>query len=99
MEVTEADRGRLKAQELEKEGSKLYNIRALWQRSQDLGISFAANSQGGLGQPSKSLPNDNVLSTCPLSDVPRGGIPSLSKRQIFTNQQVEALRDLTKLLE
>ena len=45
------------AKELEKEGSKLYNIRALWQ---DLGILSATNSQGGLGQPSGLLPNVHI---------------------------------------
>lgn len=35
------------ARELEKEASKTYDIRALWQRSKDLGMSSSANSQVG----------------------------------------------------
>lgn len=73
------------AQKLEKKGLKLYDMRALWQQSQDLGTSFTTNSQEGLGQPSKLQPNDDVLPNCLLSDVLWGGIPSLSKQQIFTN--------------
>ncbi len=69
------DQGRLKRDkrnQLEnwRRGSKSYDIRALWQRSQDLGILSAANSLGGLGHPSKLLPNDHVSLACPLSDVP-----------------------------
>ena len=50
-------RERKSARELDKEGSKSYNIKALWQRSRELGILSAANSYDGLGQSPKSLPN------------------------------------------
>lgn len=66
------------ARELQKEGSKSYNIQALWQRSQDLGLT--TNAQTGLGQSSQSLPNSTV---CPLSQIPRGSSVSLPKQQIY----------------
>ncbi len=87
------------ARELEKECSKSYDIRALWQRIQKLGILSAANSPGGLGPLSELLPNDHISPACPLSDISRGSASSFSKQQIFKNQQIEALKDLTKLLE
>ena len=92
-------RERKSARELEKEGSKSYNIKALWQRSRELGILSAANSHDGLGQSPKSLPIDPELPASSLSDVPRGGGSILSKHEISKNQRVLALNNLTKLLE
>ncbi len=92
-------RERKSARELEKEGSKSYNIKALWQRSRELGILSAANSHDGLGQSPKSLPIDPGLPASSLSDVPRGGGSILSKHEISKNQRVSAFNDLTKLLE
>ena len=86
------------ARELEKEVYKTYDIRALWQRSKDLGMSSSANSQAGLEQPTKSPSIDSVSSIPPVSEILRGGLPSLSKQQIHRNQQVEALKDITRLL-
>ncbi len=63
-------RERKSARELEKEGSKSYDIRALWQKSRELGILSAANSHDGLGQLSESLPIDPELPVSSLSDVP-----------------------------
>ncbi len=92
-------RQRKSARELEKEGSKSYNIRALWQRSQEVGMLSAANSQGGLGQSPESLPIDHELPASSLSNVPRGGGSFFSKQQISRNQRVIALDNLNKLLE
>ena len=86
------------ARELEKEASKKYDIRALWRRSQDLGMISTANSHIGLEQPTESAANDSVSSVCPLSEIPRGSLPPLSKQQTHRNQQVEALKDITRLL-
>lgn len=72
--------------ELEKEASKKYDIRALWQRNKDLGMSLSANSQAGLEQPTKSPSIDSVSSIPPVSKILRGGLPSLSKQQIHRNQ-------------
>ena len=49
------------ARELEKEASKTYDIRALWQRSQDLGMISTANSHVGLEQTTESAPNNFYL--------------------------------------
>lgn len=87
------------AQELGKGGSKSYDIKGLWQRGRDLSVLSAANSQGELGQPPELRPNDHISRICPLSEVPRGGAPSLSKQEMFKDQPVEALRDLSKPLE
>ena len=88
------------ARELEQEGSKSYDIRALWQRSREVGILSAANSHDRLGQLSESLPIDPELPVSSLSDVPRGGWGSFfSKHKIFKNQRLSALNDLAKLLE
>ena len=92
-------RERKSARELEKKGSKSHNIKALWQRSRELGILSAANSHDGLGQSAKSLPIDPELPASSLSDVPWGGGSFLSKHEISKNQRVSALNDLTKLLE
>ena len=66
-------RQRKSARELEKEGSKSYDIRALWQQSREVGILSAANSHDRLGQSSESLPIDPELPASSLSDVPQGG--------------------------
>lgn len=84
--------------ELKNEASKTYDIRALWQRNKDLGMSSSANNQAGLEQPTESLSIDSVSSIPPVSEIPRGGLPSLFKQQIHRNQQMEALKDLTRLL-
>ncbi len=83
---------------MEKEVSKIYDIRALWQQSKDLSISSSANSQVGLEQQTESMPINPVSSVCPISEIPRGSLPLLSKQQTHKNQQVEALKDLTRLL-
>lgn len=83
------------ARELQKEGSKSYNIQALpWQQSQDLGLTTYA--QTGLGQSSQSLPNSTV---CPLSHIPRGSSVPLPKQQIYREKQIVALKELTRLME
>lgn len=83
------------ARELQKEGSKSYNIQALpWQQSQDLGLT--TNAQTGLGQSSQSLPNSIV---CPLSHIPRGSSVPLPKQQIYREKQIVALKELTRLME
>ncbi len=86
------------ARELEKEASKTYDIRALWQQSKDLGMSSSANSQVGLEQQTESMPINPVSSVCPISKIPRGSLPPLFKQQTHKNQQVETLKDLTRLL-
>lgn len=56
------------------------------------------NSHVGLEQPPESAPNVSVSSVCPLSGIPRGSLPLLSTQQTHRNQQVEALKDITRLL-
>ena len=68
------------AWELKKNGSKSYNIRALLQQSQDLGILSFANSPDGLDCPSELLPNDHSSSALRLSDVLRRGASSYSRQ-------------------
>ena len=92
-------RQRKSARELEKEGSKSYDIRALWQRSQEVGILSAANSQGGLGQSPESLSIDYELPASSSSNVSRGGGSFFAKQPISRNQRVTVLDDLNKLLE
>lgn len=79
--------------ELQKEGSKTYNIQALWQQSQDLGLT--TNAQIEL-ESSESLPNGNV---CLLSEIPCSTSAPLSKRQLYRKKQINALKDLTRLVE
>ena len=67
------------ARDFEREASQTYNIGALWQRNRNLGLISAANSQIKPGEPSQLLPNNSVSSAFPLSDIPRGGPPPLSK--------------------
>ena len=87
------------ARDLEKEASKIYDIQALWQRNQDLDMISKANSQVGLEQSTELQPNNSVSSIPSLSNISRGCSPPLSKQQIHKNQQVEALKDLTRLLK
>ena len=86
------------ARDLEKEALKTYNIQALWQQSRDLGIASRVNSPAGLEQSGESLPINSESSTLSLSQIPRGCSPPLSQQQIEKNQRVEALKDLTRLL-
>ncbi len=81
------------ARELRKEASKTYNIQALWQRSQDLGMISQANSQVELKQPRELQPNNSV------SSIPPDCLPPISKQQFSKNSRMEALKDLTRLLE
>lgn len=69
-------RQRISAQEHAKEASKSYNITALWQRNQDLGLVSSASTQGEPGQPS------NSASVYPVVEVPRGQPPLLSTQEI-----------------
>ena len=85
--------------ELEKKTLKSYNILVLWQQSRELAILSAANSHDGLGQSPKPLPIDPELPASSLSDVSWGGGSILSKHEIFKNQRILALNDLSKLLE
>ncbi len=87
------------ARELRKEASKTYNIQALWQQSQDLGMIFQANSQVELEQPRELQPNDSVSSILLLSQIPPGCLPPLSKQHISKNNRMEGLKDLTRLLK
>ena len=87
------------ARELRKEASQKYNIQALWQRSKDLGMIFQANSQDELEQSRESQPNAGVSFISLLSKVPDGCLPPLSKQQNSKNDRIEALKDLTRLLE
>ena len=59
----------------------------------------AANIQDRLGQLPESQPNNSASSPVPLSEIPRGGAPLLSKRKSLENQRIEALNDLNKLLK
>ena len=60
-------------------------------------MSLTANSHVGLEQPTESAPNDSVSSVCPLSEIPQGSLPLLSKQQTHRNQQVEVLKDMIRL--
>ena len=84
------------ARELRKEASKTYNIQALWKRSQDLGMLSTANAQAGLGQSTESLSSGIV---CSSSEIPCDESALPSKRQIYRDKQVEALKELTRLME
>ena len=87
------------ARELREEASKTYNIQALWQRRQDLGMISQSNSQVELEQPRELQPNDGVSSISSLSQIPRGCLASLSKQQPCKNNGMKALKDLTRLVE
>ena len=77
------------ARELRKEASQIYNIQALWQQSTDLGMISQGNSQDELEQSRESQPNAGVSSISPLSQVPRGCLPPLSKQQHSKNDRKE----------
>lgn len=87
------------AQELRKEASQTYNTQALWQQSKYLGMISQANSPVELEQPTELQPNASISSFLRLSQVSRGCLPPLSKQQHSKNDRIEALRDLTRLLE
>ena len=87
------------AREFKKEASQTYNIQALWRRSKDLGMISQANSQVELEQPRESQPNAGVSFILPLFQVPHGCLPPLSKKQHSKLDRIEALKDLTRLLE
>lgn len=70
------------ARDLETEASKTHNIHALWQRSQDLGMTSKVNSPFGLEQPMELPPNNGESSTLPLFQTPRGCPPPLLQQQI-----------------
>ena len=89
----------ISARELRKEASQIYNIQGLWQQSKDLGMISQGNSQDELEQSRESQPNAGVSSISPLSQVPRGCLPPPSKQQHSKNDRIEALKDLTRLLE
>ena len=80
------------ARELRKEASKTYNIQALWQQSQDLGMISQANSQLELEQPRELQPNNSVSSIPLLSKIPPGCLLPLSKQQFSKNNWMEALK-------
>ena len=92
-------RQRKSARELEKQASKTYDIRALWQRNLDLGMISFADSQGGLVQVPESQPNNSESSPSSVSKIPRGGTSLLSTQQTLKIQRTEALKDLNKLLK
>lgn len=85
------------ARESEKQALESYSLRALWQRGSNLGIMSAADSQVKPDQSSQSQPIDSV-SSFNLSEVPRDRALLLSREQAFRNQQIEALKDLDRLL-
>ena len=87
------------ARELREEASNTYNIQALRQRSQDLGMISQANSQVELEQPRELQPNDGVSSISSLSQIPCVCLSPLSKQQLSKNNRMEGLKDLTRLLE
>ena len=91
-------RQRKSARELEKEATKSYDIRALWQRNHDPGM-ISPSSQVGLGQPPESQPNNGVSSPSSLSNITRGGASLLSNQETLKIQRTETLKELNKLLK
>ena len=87
------------AQDFKKKASQTYNIQALWQWGQSLGLTSMANSQLRPGKPSQLLPIDSISSAFPLSDISQGEPPLVSKQETYRIQQVEALKDINRLLE
>ena len=74
--------------ELEKEASKTYDIRALWQRNRDLGLILKASS--GLDTSSESgIPG--ITPTSLLSSVPPGFISPPPPQKTRKQQQVKAI--------
>lgn len=57
-----------------------------------------ANRHVGLERPTKSAPNDFVSFVCPLSKILQKSLPPFSKQQTHKNQEVKALKDITRLL-
>ncbi len=60
---------------------------------------FQANSQVKLKKPGKLQPNDNIFSIPLLFQILPGCLPPNSKQQLDKNNRMEALKDLTRLLE
>ena len=92
--VSSARRQKLAAEKLEKEASKTYIIKALWQRNRDLGLNSKANTPASeLAESSESALDKERNSAHLLSDVTRGGTetPVLSRQVLRRNQRVEAL--------
>ena len=94
-----SQRQRKSARDFEREASQTYNIEALWQRGQNLGLISAANSQIRPGESSQLLLNDSVSSAFSLCNIPQGGPSPISKQEAHRIQRVEALKDLNRLLE
>ncbi len=61
-------------------------------------MSSSVNSQVALEQQTESMPIKLISSVYPISDIPQGSLSPFSKQQIHKNQQVEVLKDLTRLL-
>ena len=87
------------ARDLEKEVSRIYDIQALWHRNRDLGMISNANSQVGLEKSTELQSNNSVYFIPSLFSILCGYSPPFIKQQIHKNQQVEALKELTKLLK
>lgn len=85
-------------QDLEKKASKIYNIKALQQQSQNLGMIFKINNQVRLEQSTELQPNNNLSSIFFLSNVPPRYTSHL-KEQIYNKQQVKILENLNRLLQ
>lgn len=75
---------------------RVKNIQYLGAVATKSSLGLTTNAQGGLGQLTESLPNGIV---CPLFQIPRGTSLFLSKQQIYREKQIEALKELTKLME
>lgn len=87
------------AKDLEREASKTYNIMALWQRNQDLGLISRKNTQSGLASNAESGPSREISSLSPLSQVPSGCASPLSSQQINRKERILALKEMTRLVE
>ncbi len=61
-------------------------------------MSSLANSQVGLEQQTESMPINRIFSVCLIFTIPQKSLLLLSKQQTHKNQQVEVLKDLTRLL-
>lgn len=86
------------ALKLDKQASKTYNIRELWQQNIDLSRISTVNSQIELVQVPESQPNNNISSGFLSSKIPYGSISLLSSQETIKNQWTVALKDLNKLL-
>ena len=58
-----------------------------------------ANTPSRPGKSSKSQPGDDVNQLYPLSRVPSGVSPSLSEQELLRIQRIEALKDLSRLID